>query len=157
MCCHSSNILSIIFSSFKNSFTNITDNYKRLISATKPSTSPLINKQSGFVSQGNSTPSHPLGRLFFLYNLLYCGSFAFQSMSFRCFSIHSAAGFSKIIVLLPSSVLRGLTTQPPFFTLTSGNSSKMNNRIQLGAFLPQYFSENSFIFIVFPTNDSAGT
>ena len=32
----------------------ITDNYKRLISATKPSSSPLINKQSGFVSQGNS-------------------------------------------------------------------------------------------------------
>ena len=42
----------------------ITDNYKRLISATKPSSSPLINKQSGFVSQGNSTPSHPLGWLF---------------------------------------------------------------------------------------------
>ena len=32
----------------------ITDNYKRLISATKPSSSPLINKQSGFVSHGNS-------------------------------------------------------------------------------------------------------
>ena len=34
--------------------SDITDNYKRLISATKPSSSNIINKQSGFVSHGNS-------------------------------------------------------------------------------------------------------